>query len=116
MKREQKIFPEIGTSVGVGNHPDFIEMQVWTKLRMEHEGKWYLQDFLSTSVVNTSSVPEKARPTLSSLVTDTIRHVWYAHQCGFVDLDLVLRDGSCPWVLDDNQQSEEDRIKEILVL
>ena len=93
------IYPDVFISVGVN-------ITITTTLRMEHEGKWYLCNFLQ-SHSNTE--------TLDSVLLDRLhKEVYKMKLLGKVNLNLVDVFGDRVFRLDDNQESEVERISKLV--
>lgn len=94
----QVIYPKVLTTKG-------HDITVSTTLRMEHEGKWYLCNFIQSH-----SNPE----TPESILLDRLhKEVYKMQHIGKVGPDLVNIFEEKVFKLDDNQESEVERITKL---
>ena len=78
-----------------------------TTLRKKHRGKWYLWDFSRDAYV-----PE-GRTDFSAALSSFHRDIYLCMLKGKVDTKAVFRDGTKVYTLDNDQRSEEERMKPI---
>lgn len=94
---------------------DEKEVSIETCIRLKgDDGKWYKQIVSSKVVCREEGLYVKDQDRI--VVIDTFNKSLYgALVLGRVDLGMKLSNGCCPFILDEDQRDEKERIKQDLI-
>ena len=121
IKLSRCIYPKIETTSE--KKGDFLDYEIRTVLRVKHtDGKWYLVSFNRARRYGQKDIEIAIIPFAQSVLVDMqedtfkiVSDVYQQIQLGVVELDLTYgRGNEKVWELDENQQSEKERLVELI--